>query len=141
MDRNVVIATVLIMGILLIWMYVVTPPPSELQPVAPDTTQVVESIGVEEEPDIQGVTALPPAASDTTLDAASVGTERRITVDTDLYTAELSTKGATIVRFRLKDCKHSQTLKGEGTNKYPSCLHKLLTFIQNQRSMLCSQRE
>ena len=103
MDRNVVIATVLIMGILLIWMYVVTPPPSELQPVAPDTTQVVESIGVEEEPDVQGVTALPPAASDTTLDAASVGTERRITVDTDLYTAELSTEGATIVRFRLKD--------------------------------------
>lgn len=103
MDRNVVIATVLIMGILLIWMYVVTPPPSELQPVVPDTMQVMETIDEEEEPVVTRVTALPPAASDTTLDAASVGTERVIIVDTDLYTAEVSTRGATIVRFRLKN--------------------------------------
>ncbi len=95
MDRNVVIATVLIMGILLVWMTVFQPPP------APVDAPVEDTVAVEEEPVSEVRTAAIDLAADTFI--VTQGAERLIAVETDLYRAQLSTKGATLVSFELKE--------------------------------------
>ena len=104
MDRNVVIATILIVLILFVWMYFVAPPPP---PPAEDAT-LVDTVQVVEprvEPEVQALTALPTVVADSTLAGVLDGEERFITVDTDLYQARFSTKGGTLVSFALKDYK------------------------------------
>ncbi len=97
MDRNVVIATVLIMGILLVWMSTIEPEP------IPEGTAPVDTAEVVEEP----VRELRAESVDVAADSAlmTTGDERIITVETDLYEAKFSTKGATLVSFTLKNYK------------------------------------
>ncbi|MFQ5572092.1 MAG: membrane protein insertase YidC [Rhodothermales bacterium] len=109
MDRNVVIATVLIGLIMFVWLYFLSPPPPPPPPVEDqaiaDTVDVAplpdESL---EQPD-RPPQPLQPAIVDSTVAAAMQGEERFITVETDLYTARFSTKGATLVSFTLKEYK------------------------------------
>ena len=102
MDRNVVIATILIVLILFVWMYIVAPPPP---PPAEDATLVdtVEVVEPREAPDVQALTAPPAVVVDSTIAGVLEGEERFITVDSDLYRARFSTKGGTLVSFELKD--------------------------------------
>ncbi len=106
MDRNVVIATILIGLIMFVWLFWLTPPPQPPpaeEPAAADT----QAVAPEPEPDVAAAppTSLPPAVLDSTLAGAQQGQARFITVDTDLYTARFSTKGATLVSLELKDYK------------------------------------
>lgn len=96
MDRNVVIATVLIMGILLVWMYMIPPPVPPPEPPAQDTLQLQEQIADTQRP-------VAPVQVDSTMVGVFEGEEHLITVDTKLYTARLSTRGATLVNFLLKE--------------------------------------
>ncbi len=109
MDRNVVTATVLITLILLVWFYFITPPlppPGELQRA--DSTLVAEApriIEPEEEIEQPALEETLIVVADSTIAGAQDGEERIITVDTDLYEAQFSTKGATLVSFTLKEYK------------------------------------
>jgi len=111
-DRNVVTATILIAGIMIVWLFVLSPqptevpsqtyPPADSELVAPQSpvTSPEESSDLEAENEISLL-----AVTDSTIAGASEGTERFITVETDLYEATFSTKGATIVSFILKEYK------------------------------------
>ncbi len=107
MDRNVVIATVLIGLIMFVWLYVLSPPP--LPPPVEDQA-TVDTVEVAEPPEAEPLTTppqavLPALTGDSTMIAAQTGEERFITVETDRYQARFSTKGGTLVSFKLKDYK------------------------------------
>lgn len=113
MDRNVVIATVLIAIIMFVWLWLMAPP----APVEPTTQEApvedTAAVAQERTPDdtLQAIPEalpeeeeeLPSLAGDTTLAAATEGEAREIVVETDLYTATFSTKGATLRSFVLKE--------------------------------------
>ena len=89
----------------MVWFYFLTPPPPPSEPGLQDSTQVsqpapviVPEAPVEQPP----VAANPVPVADSTIAGAREGEERIITVDTDLYEAKFSTKGATLVSFILK---------------------------------------
>ena len=110
MDRNVVTATILIVLILFVWMYFLAPPPPP-PPTAEEapTVDTIPAPDASAEPDVQALTAPPQTVStaviDSTIAGAQEGQERFVTVETDLYQARFSTKGATLVSFLLKDYK------------------------------------
>ncbi|MFK7844845.1 MAG: membrane protein insertase YidC [Rhodothermales bacterium] len=113
MDRNVVTATVLITLILLVWFYFITPPlppPGEGQGADSTLVTTDPQFTDQENTDQEIGNAQPTAATqlvviDSTFAGAQSGNERIITVDTDLYEAKFSTKGATLVSFVLKEYK------------------------------------
>ncbi len=122
-QRNVIIATVLVAIILFAWTFWFSPQPQPNQGgTASDTTAQQEQTAAA--PDTAaadtGATDAPPAQADeaATADrddgvdapsadsitaAALEGTDRQIVVESDLYTAVLSTRGATVERFTLKE--------------------------------------
>jgi len=125
-QRNVIIATILVAVIMFAWMFWFSPPPQQQsqQAAAPDTTQQTQpSTATTDTPSTdeaagttQAATADPQPsvardrgpeapAPDSITAAALQGDERSIVVETDLYTAVLSTKGGTLRRFTLKEYK------------------------------------
>jgi YidC/Oxa1 family membrane protein insertase len=128
-QRNVIIATILVAVIMFGWMFWFSPPPQQQQAAAPgDTTQQTEqpraaTDTVPDQPSDQETDTTKPTAEakteprpdqaappeapepDSVTAAALEGTARDIVVETDLYTAVLSTKGGTIQRFTLKKYK------------------------------------
>ena len=127
-QRNVIIATILMAAVLFVWMYWVGPTPAEQAGMASDTVQTEQATpsaasgDTSESPtaaqnqrtenqappnqdagpaDAAARSAPPP--DDAVTARAAQGTARPIVVETDLYTAVLSTKGATLKRFTLKD--------------------------------------
>ena len=110
MDRNVVIATVLIAIIMFAWLWMLSPeqpgPPTTQQDQAADTQQVEPGPILQDEsrqPALPDETAQSGIESDTSLAAALTGEARHIAVETDLYQAVFSTRGATLVSFILKE--------------------------------------
>ena len=108
MDRNVVIATVLIGLIMFVWLYLLSPPPPP--PLSLDDLTTVDTVEVVAPPPEAIPLTTPPqavltAVGDSTMIAALTGEERFITVDTDVYQARFSTKGGTLVSFELKQYK------------------------------------
>lgn len=119
MDRNVVIATVLVAIIMFVWLWVFAPPqptvpagdPAVQEEFAEDsqaterTTTGGDTLGPGSGDVLSGeeLSATESVAPDTSLVAALAGEARFITVDTDLYRAVFSTKGATLLSFSLKE--------------------------------------
>ena len=104
MDRNVVIATVLIAGILFAWMYFLSPPPPPPGSVGEPFPEESQEVVPEEQMPAAPRTSLAPAAiADTALAQAQQGAAQFIVVDSDLYQAKFSTKGGTLVSFELKE--------------------------------------
>jgi YidC/Oxa1 family membrane protein insertase len=126
-QRNVIIATILVAVIMFGWMFWFSPQPQPQpsagsadttqqteQAEAPDTTAPETASAEEpqaseqEEPapaESQQADAPAAPAADSVTAAALDGTAREIVVETDLYTAVLSTQGGTIRRFTLKEYK------------------------------------
>ena len=109
MDRNVVIATVLIGLIMFVWLYFLTPPPQP-QPIGEEQAIADTQVVAEPEPEIpedELVTAPQTSlsATDSVMAAAQQGEAQIITVDSDLYQAQFSTQGGTLVSFVLKEYK------------------------------------
>ncbi len=92
MDRNVVIATILITGIMLLWLYMMPTQPTPVEEVVTDSEEFVDQ---------EEVPMVPPPVTDSIVTPAREA--RFITVETDLYTARLSDLGGTLVEFALKD--------------------------------------
>ena len=132
-QRNVIIATILVALIMFGYMFYFGPTPAQQAGVDEDTTQQQtaqtpspngesssessgESSGESADTATGGPAAADPAQpqtaqrpsveSDSITAAAAQGTPRDIVVETDLYTAVLSTKGATFKRFTLKNYKN-----------------------------------
>ena len=114
MDRNVITATLLITVIMLAWFYLTMPselPPTEGMPQ--DSTEVMASEPLEITPPAEVNEPVMAAAPenpvsivvDSTIAGVQEGEERLITVENDLYEAIFSTKGATLVSFKLKEYK------------------------------------
>ncbi len=101
MDRNVVVATVLIALIMIVWLtWLAPPPPPPSAPAEGDSLVVAEPV-----PEAVEEVATPrrrTAPIDSTIAGATEGEERFITVENDLYEARFSSKGATLVSFTLK---------------------------------------
>ncbi len=120
-QRNVVIATILVAVILFGYMIFFSPQPQPQQASGPaDTTQQTattpdtqespsdtgQTTTADTSPEAEGEATQPEApASDSITAAALQGTAQEIVVETDLYTAVLSTKGGTLHRFTLKEYK------------------------------------
>ena len=109
MDRNVITATVLITLILMVWFYFLTPPvPPPGDPQTTDSTEVQQPADppeVAQAPEQEEIAPALTTVTDSTILGAQQGEERIITVETDLYEAQFSTKGATLVSFLLKEYK------------------------------------
>lgn len=109
MDRNVVIATVLIAIIMVVWLTWLTPPAPQpgsgvdstlVEPLEPSPDAALDAA----EQDFAAAETLPAVApEDSTVIGAATGEERTITVTTDLYEAEFSTLGATLRSWKLAE--------------------------------------
>ncbi len=111
MDRTTVIGFILIAAVLVIWMVMNAPPPATNLP-GPDTSAAVKRAPV---PDTAAAAAAArrrpertPAAGDSLgkfFSHLSKGTVKAITVETGLYRATISTRGASVTSWILRQYK------------------------------------
>lgn len=99
---------ILIGLVLMIWMWYNTPPPPVQQPRAADSAQAVAQTPTPEPPRAEDV----PAATDHTqaqygeyFAARATGQEKIIIIETDLYTAEVTTRGGLLRKWELTNYK------------------------------------
>jgi len=109
LDKNTIIAFVLIGAILVVWLFMNTPEPTEQKKIPQDTTTVVEK-----QPEIQNkiieeekklTSSIPDETGETNLGMFSnqeADTGRIVTIETDLAIYEMSTKGGNFHKVFLK---------------------------------------
>lgn len=110
MDRQATIGFVLIAIVLMVWMWSNTPPPPKpktasdttLVAQGPDTVQRKEKAQTPQAPSVEPTRALSADAGEF-FAARTSGAEKILTVKSDLYTAEVTTKGGLIRRWELKN--------------------------------------
>ncbi|HTX19486.1 MAG TPA: membrane protein insertase YidC [Bacteroidota bacterium] len=113
MDKQTTFGFVLIALVLMIWMWWSSPRPSQHPAAKENTEQRSDSLQAppQAQPKVEPKTApeqSTPAEADTLgkfFARSATGTEQFITIETDLYTAVVSTKGAVIRSFELKKYK------------------------------------
>ena len=110
MDRQSTIAFILIGVILVFWLYLNSPDPQTIQPSDQDTTLVNKPAETEPAPaenKLEEAFEDEKPVTDFEINTASVSDipERIITIETDLSLIELTTKGARIKKFYLKEYK------------------------------------
>ncbi|OGU30744.1 MAG: preprotein translocase YidC [Ignavibacteria bacterium GWA2_35_9] len=121
MDKQTVVAFIFIGAILIIWLYLNSPKPPLDQPVnQKDTTHVVadtiqKPIAIEQEKEV-----FEEIYKDTTSLGMHFriadGKERIITVENDLVTMEISTRGANIKKYFLKEFKNWYSADSDSVN-------------------------
>ena len=110
MDRNTIIAFVLISAILIVWLFVNSPEPPAPTKTAIDTTAVSTDL-VKEKPKERTKSTTTPVAIGQASDSLSFGIfftapkgqEEIITMENDLVKMELSTRGGNIKKLYLKN--------------------------------------
>ncbi len=109
MDKQSTLGFVLIALVLMVWMWYSTPAPQPAKQDAQSTQSVRRDSATARQtvaPQQAAQAAETPQAADNTFGKyftqAAAGTERIITVETDQYIAELSTKGGLIKKWTLK---------------------------------------
>jgi YidC/Oxa1 family membrane protein insertase len=112
MDRQATVGFVLIAVVLMVWMWFNTPQPPKKSPERVDTSQVVDK---ELPPTGAAQTKIADAEPSEHIPVSegygeffsgrTTGTERILTINTDLYVVEISTKGGLIRRWELKQYK------------------------------------
>lgn len=112
MDRNTIIAFVLISAILIIWLFMNSPqPPAPTQKVA-DSTLVSKDINKEKPQEINldtkptDLKQVPDSLKFGNYFTAPSGEEKIITLENDLVKMELSTRGGNIKKYYLKKFKN-----------------------------------
>ncbi len=109
MDRNVITATILIALIIVVWMTFLTPDrPVEVPPDAgrEDNRFLPDDDTIQPPKELQVPGSVPEIVEgDSTILGTQDGVIREITVENDLYTAVFSTRGGTLLSFKLKEYK------------------------------------
>ena len=108
MDKQTTFGFILIALVLIVWMWLQAPPPAQRPPASGDTTAVAHKSPVDT---VHRASPLRPApvheqsaASDSLgkyFSTPSTAGEKILTVKTDLYTAEITTKGALVRKWEL----------------------------------------
>jgi len=111
MDRQSILGFVIIFLILMVWMYTnaPTPPP----PGERDSAAITDTVTQESQPKRVDSVVTPPAPNRQQesdkygryFRARAIGVERDIVVETDLFTARITTKGGLIREWELKNFK------------------------------------
>src|SRR4030042_70688 len=108
MDKETVLGFVLIMLVLLVWMWLQAPPPPSPQAYPQDSLQAAQSATKEPAPVAQPLSAQQGEQEKTGPESAGkyfahlvTGVEKILVVKTDLYTAEITTKGGLIRKWEL----------------------------------------
>ena len=112
MDKQATIGFVLIAVVLMVWMWLNTPPPSSHKPGQTDTTHVAAK-AQRDSVKAQPLEAQQPSPRATTpaenfgefFAGRTVGVEKMLVINTDLYTAEITTKGGLIHKWELRKFK------------------------------------
>ena len=138
MDRNTIIAFVLIGAILVVWLFINTPEKSEQTRKEQDTTSIVEKIEEEspktvvEEKIITPDTELKEENNQGMFSTAVMDEGRIITIETDLAIYELSTKGGNFHKVFLKKFNnwYSADVNGE-ENFYKTSVQLVNNSIGN----------
>ncbi len=123
MDRNTVIATVLIGIIMMVWLYWMAPQPvpeSERPELGQIDTLAREAPVVEAAPDIRRSSPPPSQPRDSVFATALGGVERQVVVSTDLFEAVFSNRGGTLRSFMLKNYEradHTSSVQLADTSK------------------------
>lgn len=108
MDRQSILGYALIFILLVVWMWVNSPRPTQQaeqqKPVPTQTAQQDSARRAQVQPvQPKAVTPVEPLGKFFT--THDKGAERTITIETDLYIAELTTKGGLLKRWELKKYK------------------------------------
>lgn len=110
MDRQTTLAFLLIGLILMVWLYIQTPPPQPPPQNQPKEQTVDTTDGTKAEEAEKPVTASAPAENDSTpygkFFAKSSGTPGLIRIETDLLYIEMSEKGGKFYKYFLKEFKN-----------------------------------
>lgn len=123
MDRNTIIAFVLISAILIVWLFINSPQPPVPTKKAADSTMVSKDFAkekIEEKTLITG-SATRPGDSEAVSDSLKFGTfftatrggEKTIMIENDLVQMELSTRGGNIKKYYLKKFKNWYSIGAE----------------------------
>jgi YidC/Oxa1 family membrane protein insertase len=107
MGRQETIGFILIGLVLIVWMWMNTPPPQEPQPLDMDTTFVESPTRPEEDPVVRDLPVDPQPAPETAygrwFSHLAAGEEQIVSISTGLYTTELSTHGGILRRYELTE--------------------------------------
>jgi YidC/Oxa1 family membrane protein insertase len=106
MDRNSTLGFVLIFMLLMVWMYMNSPKPTPIQDQAKQEVVKKDTLRpVEAKPQEQKSTKKSSNPFGEYFAARANGEDQVITIETDLYTAEISSKGGLITKWELKKFK------------------------------------
>ncbi|MBN1398349.1 MAG: membrane protein insertase YidC [Bacteroidetes bacterium] len=107
MDRQSIIGFILIFIILVVWMWMNSPqqPPPEQAATEQRQEQVKDTLTAVSKPEKEKKSAEPAEPYGKFFSARSSGIEKIITVETDNYIAEISSKGGVIKKWELKKYK------------------------------------
>lgn len=109
MDRSTSIGFVLIALILLVWMWLNTPPPQQVKnTITEDTAFIATQPSKLEGASLTQARQSQKSAEDTLgvfFAARAIGTQKRLRVETDDYIVTLSSKGAAVISWELKKYK------------------------------------
>lgn len=104
MDRQSTIGFILITLVLIVWMWIQTPPREQIPPAVQDTTAAVASPAPAAVPaPTEAGLRVQPDSLGRYFAARQQGRERVIAVETDLYRAELTTLGGTLRTWEFRD--------------------------------------
>lgn len=125
MDRNTIIAFVLISAILIVWLFVNSPEPPAPTKTAIDTTAVSTELA-KEKPQERTKSTNTPVATGQASDSLSFGTfftapkgqEEIITLENDLVKMELSTRGGNIKKLYLKNFNTWYSIGADEENNF-----------------------
>lgn len=128
MDRNTIIAFVLISAILIVWLFINSPEPPKPTKKTEDSTIVSKELDKEKLHESTEVTGSSTKAvnlgqnSDSlkfgTFSTAPKGDEKIITLENDLVKMELSTRGGNIKKYYLKKFKNWYSIDSDDKNNF-----------------------
>lgn len=107
MDRQSTIGFVLIFIVLMVWMFYNTPPPPPPRPAAVDTAQTAVAPADTHQPAVAAVSPIvaspeSTAATGKFFAGREKGDEKILIIETDFYTAEITSRGGLIRKWELK---------------------------------------
>lgn len=128
MDRNTILAFVLISAILIVWLFLNSPPPPAPTSKGADSTLVSQEVTKEKHQETKQKTGTNTNLSELKQSPDSLkfglfftaphGEEKIITVENDLVKMELSTRGGNIKKYYLKKYKNWYSINVEKENDF-----------------------